>query len=258
MKVKSPVDTLNLDDLRQDELIEIALHLDIRSVAHMCQENRKISKHCTDDFWTVYLDAHPEYTQYPDWSVSELVNLHVFLEALREMNPKVELDEQSIIISDELSLEISNNQITTIPKEIKNLTNLEILDLSNNQITEIPNEINKLSKLTFLSMAGNKITKIPDISNLTNLEVLDFSDNKIMSFPQGFDSMIEEGGLDNLMAIYLRNNKIDQIPYSIVRLTGLGAIDLTGNPISFSDLEVAELIFHTPTQSPYPLFQRKL
>lgn len=41
-----------------------------------------------------------------------------------------------------------SEQLTEFPKEILSLADsLEILDLSNNQLTTLPNEINQLSKL---------------------------------------------------------------------------------------------------------------
>jgi Leucine-rich repeat (LRR) protein len=43
-------------------------------------------------------------------------------------------------------LELNDNQITTIPKEIGNLINLTMLDFFDNQITTLPKEIETLIK----------------------------------------------------------------------------------------------------------------
>jgi len=77
---------------------------------------------------------------YPGWSISELVNLHVFLEDLREMNPEVDWVENNkkIVISDRPSLYIDDIVITKVPVTIGNLTNLERLSL---YAKEIPKEI---------------------------------------------------------------------------------------------------------------------
>ncbi|EKR53371.1 leucine rich repeat protein [Leptospira interrogans str. UI 12758] len=41
-------------------------------------------------------------------------------------------------------LNLGYNQLTTLPKEIEQLKNLQTLDLNNNQLTTIPKEIGQL------------------------------------------------------------------------------------------------------------------
>jgi len=43
-------------------------------------------------------------------------------------------------------LNLSDNQLTSLPPEIAKLTNLTSLDLSRNQLTSLPPEITKLSE----------------------------------------------------------------------------------------------------------------
>ena len=47
------------------------------------------------------------------------------------------------------TLNLSNNQISTIPKEINKLTNLQTLYLCYNEISIIPKEIINLTNLQF-------------------------------------------------------------------------------------------------------------
>lgn len=52
-----------------------------------------------------------------------------------------------------------SEQLTEFPKEILSLADsLEILDLSNNQLTTLPNEINQLSKLKIFFL--HQITRL--------------------------------------------------------------------------------------------------
>lgn len=77
--------------------------------------------------------------------------------------------------------------VNSIPKEIGNLSQLEILNLTDGSISRLPTEIGKLTKLKQLYLGahfgadnGNNLTELPsEIKNLTNLEVLDISGNKI-------------------------------------------------------------------------------
>jgi len=60
-----------------------------------------------------------------------------------------------------MSLKLNDNQITTIPTEIVNLTDLRYLYLTNNKITTIPKEIYNMNLLIFEVMDGNIIIDIP-------------------------------------------------------------------------------------------------
>jgi len=52
-------------------------------------------------------------------------------------------------------LELSYNDLTTIPSEIGNLASLGELDLSYNELTSIPSEIGKLTSLEYLDLGSN-------------------------------------------------------------------------------------------------------
>ena len=57
---------------------------------------------------------------------------------------------------------LRNNQIMTIPKEIKQLKNLRKLDLRGNQIDDLPKQLLYLDKLERLDLRWNPIEKLPD------------------------------------------------------------------------------------------------
>ena len=58
--------------------------------------------------------------------------------------------------------------LTSLPSEIGQLENLEILDLSDNQLTSIPVEIGQLGKFGILDLQNNEIpeTEIKKIKEL--------------------------------------------------------------------------------------------
>ncbi len=66
-------------------------------------------------------------------------------------------------------LDLSNKQITIIPPEIRQLTNLHTLEFKQNQITAIPIGICQLTNLITLDLDDNQITTIPDKILLWNV-----------------------------------------------------------------------------------------
>ena len=65
---------------------------------------------------------------------------------------------------------LGRNQLTELPPEIGNLTNLYRLELKGNQLAELPAEIGNLVNLAFLNLDDNQLTELPaEIWNLTNL-----------------------------------------------------------------------------------------
>ena len=128
------------------------------------------------------------------------------------------------------------NRLTTIPKEIFQLTNLKELNISYNQITTIPDEITNLSNLTSLYLNSNKITAIPDeIANLSNLTTLDLSSNKITVIP---DTIAQ---LANLTTLSLSSNQITAIPDAIANLANLTSLSLDSNKITAIPNAIANL-----------------
>ena len=73
-----------------------------------------------------------------------------------------------------LMLDLSNNQLTTLPESIGNLKTLWFLNLSNNQLTTLPESLSKLVWLFSLNIANNKLESLPTfIRNFRNLKFID-------------------------------------------------------------------------------------
>jgi Leucine-rich repeat (LRR) protein len=98
-------------------------------------------------------------------------------------------------------LDVSNNNLTgSIQSQIGQLKDLKVLDASNNSMTGVPAEIGHLEKLEILDLSNNELTGLPnELGNLKNLKVLNLSGNDysqqdidgiILNLPEGTEVII--------------------------------------------------------------------
>jgi Leucine-rich repeat (LRR) protein len=136
----------------------------------------------------------------------EVIFLDKELELLKKYDKK-SYDDYMNYIPNFKSLYLDNNNLTTLPKSMTNLTNLERLWLSK-----------------------NKLTTLKGISNLKNLWGLDLSKNELtLTSLEGIDK------LTNLRFLSLYGNELTSLPDSIGNLKNLEMMDLRGNPITIDD-----------------------
>jgi hypothetical protein len=67
-------------------------------------------------------------------------------------------------------LNLRNNQLTSLPEEIGNCTNIKLLFLSWNKLKTLPPSVGKLTNLEILYLDNNQLTSLPkEIGNCTKL-----------------------------------------------------------------------------------------
>lgn len=141
---------------------------------------------------------------------------------------------------------LSRKHLDILPKEITYLKTIQHLRLSV-ELSEIPLEIGNLTNLTELSLFYNKLEFLPiEISNLIKLKSLDLSHNPLQKFPPAIPSLQElrsltmsntnlsfippeVGKLTNLRKLFLSQNNLTSIPSELGQLTNLKVIDLRCN-----------------------------
>lgn len=173
-----------------------------------------------------YLDLFGNSIQeIPDWffRFNRLEHLSLKNNTLKELPTIV------FTIPNIKYLNLADNQIHEIKGHyFRNLMGIEKVDISYNQITSIPSEKIVCPKCKSLSIKGNKLQKFPSVLSDTNtLEKLDLSENQITSIEDdAFD------GLENLIELDLSFNLLQYLPTSIGKLKKLKRLNLSGNDIS--------------------------
>jgi internalin A len=136
-------------------------------------------------------------------------------------------------------LDLSGLELTTLPAEIGQLTNLEFLNLRSNKLTELPAEIGRLPNLQVLD-AGlglhGRLTTLPaEIGQLANLRVLALQMHKLTRLPA------EIGQLRNLRTLNLYGNQLTELPAEIFHLRNLEHLQLWDNPLVELPSQIGQL-----------------
>lgn len=89
-----------------------------------------------------------------------------------------------------IELDVSNNQIESIPTFIDSMVNLSKFFANDNRIADLPLSVFQLKSLTVLELRNNMIKIIPpEFSQLTQLIRLDISNNNLTDIPNSIKRM---------------------------------------------------------------------
>jgi internalin A len=174
-------------------------------------------------------------------------------------------------------LDLSDQQLTALPPEIGQLTQLKVLKLGSkvlklgskewwkednptkNQLATLPSELFALANLTELDLSGNQLTALPpEIGKLTNLTTLTLGSNQLTALPpeiftlsslttldlsgnQSIALSPEIGKLTNLTTLKLLGNQLTALPPELFTLTNLTELDLRGNQLTVLPPEIGKL-----------------
>ncbi|PBC29225.1 Leucine-rich repeat and calponiny domain-containing protein [Apis cerana cerana] len=131
-------------------------------------------------------------------------------------------------------LHLYHNAIRIIPETVVMLQSLNYLDLSRNQLTSLPREICRLPLQTLL-VAHNRLASLPDeLGRMSALAELDAGCNEITNLPPRM------GDLARLRSLDLRSNMIVHLPIELTYLR-LVKLDISGNRISVLPNEMRKM-----------------
>eukprot|EP00053_Salpingoeca_punica_P020836 m.212390 g.212390 ORF g.212390 m.212390 type:complete len:555 (-) comp20243_c0_seq1:309-1973(-) len=125
-----------------------------------------------------------------------------------------------------VSLNLSNNQLESLPDEIGLLTLLQELFLQYNHLRYLPESICQLQELFELDIKYNVLERLPrDFGLLSKLNILDLTNNHIRELPASF------GGLKSLTNLSVFANRLESLPQSFSNCTNMEILYLGFNPL---------------------------
>ncbi len=170
--------------------------------------------------------------------------LQIIEQAVKEKSTELDLSRNQLTslppetgkLANLTQLDLSRNQLTSLPPEIGKLANLTGLGLNENQLLSLPPEIGKLANLARLYINENQLSSLPpEIGKLANLTGLGLSRNQLLSLPP------EIGKLANLTLLCLNENQLTSLPPEIGKLANLTQLSLNKNQLSSLPLEINKL-----------------
>ncbi|VDD75938.1 unnamed protein product [Mesocestoides corti] len=180
------------------------------------------------------------------WEMEPIQRLNLSANTIKEL-PGPGLAQLDTLVS----LDVRDNELTTLPEEIALLTQLKQLFLSSNKLTCLPGALSQLHGLVLLDAAHNLLTELPSgLEALVDLEKLDVSDNRLAQLPlllppKLISLKVNQNRLvrlpEGLLQSCQSDNKIDE--FSLVNLAGLGELailDLSRNRIPAIPLGIPE------------------
>jgi len=181
-----------------------------------------------------------------------------FEEAEKLIQEVIEIGDEGA----ETSLDISDANLSQLPENLRELTELECLTLSRNELTTLPDWIGDFSKLTLLDLDDNKLTALPEsLSGLTSLTCLSVSENVLATLPKCLAEMptLEQLYLDanqlkdsetlaylgeatNVVSLLLKDNGITKFPEALLNLTRLETLDFADNVIGELPADIGKMV----------------
>lgn len=153
--------------------------------------------------------------------------------------------------SELVKLYLSDNHLTNLPPELRNLQKLQLLALDFNCFEELPLVVCNLMQLNILYLGNNRLYALPkQIRQLTELKTLWLETNCFTKFPQvvcdlpniktlhlGYNQLrslpAELGRLEELRSVWLAGNLLNEFPPVLLKMHYLEVIDVDRNRIQY-------------------------
>ncbi|ABI40479.1 serine/threonine protein kinase [Shewanella sp. MR-4] len=123
-------------------------------------------------------------------------------------------------------LDLSNNQLSSLPEDLPRLTHLKILFASNNRFEELPEVLGQCPKLEMIGFKANQIRSVPETSLPLQTRWLILTDNQITALPERM------GQLHRLQKLALAGNRLTALPESMAQCRNLELVRLSANALA--------------------------
>ncbi|WP_053178688.1 leucine-rich repeat-containing protein kinase family protein [Pseudomonas kilonensis] len=123
-------------------------------------------------------------------------------------------------------LNLSGNQLDTLPDDLHRLTRLRVLFCSDNRFTELPECLGRCSALTMVGFKANRIAHVTGAALPPQLRWLILTDNCVSQLPD------ELGQRPDLQKLMLAGNRLRQLPASLSQCHRLELLRIAANQLS--------------------------
>ncbi len=122
-------------------------------------------------------------------------------------------------------LDLTGNQLSTLPDELAGFGKLRIIFCSENRFTELPEVLGRCPALTMVGFKANRIATVSAKALPAGLRWLILTDNAVEQLPD------ELGQCDALQKLMLAGNRLRQLPTSLANCRNLELLRIAANRI---------------------------
>lgn len=186
------------------------------------------------------------YTDY-DINTDETMNITIdhlsticYFENLKSLDISVVLNTYFPIsicskLKNLISIKCCNNNLTELPSDFAELTNLINVDFSYNKFNNIPNVLMNMNNIISLKLISNMISIIPfDIAGMSGLINFDISKNNIINI----DGIVT---ITNLKILNISHNPLEYLPENIDILNNLEELNIFNTNLSYLPINIGNL-----------------
>jgi len=123
-------------------------------------------------------------------------------------------------------LDLSGNQLTSLPDDLPRLHRLRIIFCAGNHFTDLPEVLGRCERLEMVGFKANRIRRVSPASLPPQLRWLILTDNQIETLPA------EIGRRPRLQKLALAGNRLREIPPQLADCTQLELLRISANRLS--------------------------
>jgi Leucine-rich repeat (LRR) protein len=123
-------------------------------------------------------------------------------------------------------LDVSNNQLSSLPSELRQLKKLKIVFASNNRFTALPEVLGQCENIEMLGFKANQIRQVSAKALPPKLRWLTLTDNQLETLPEAI------GQCHRLQKLLLAGNRLQQLPHSLAQCRNLELLRISANQLA--------------------------